>query len=342
MSALTAFEFFFIEVPIIVFSMVFFTFTVTAVLFWTIIWFLIISPPATSNLNNSIEKFPLDGLDISLVSDETLIKLFKTAPVLHGYQGTRIARLSESSILKGGSGSSPCEARILEIIAKAEPSIRVPTIHRVLKIKECFYGYKCLIWMDFVSGRLVQDCWEDLSRRERKDIASQVATSLNILHSISLPDQIPGPILPGPIGPYTCFARGTFFTDAGDGPFNSTEHLEAWFNRRLKITQNFKQAPTDSPQFRFNKLVLTNFDIAPRNLILDLNGKVRLIDWGFSGIYPEGFDFEEISIRRSHAPEFLDMVLELIPGYEDLSKQMRTIQYALTTAQWVDYDWTRE
>lgn len=63
------------------------------------------------------QKFPLDGFDLSRVSSETLIALFDTAPASHSYEGTRIVRISQSLIIKGGSGARPCEANILNIVA---------------------------------------------------------------------------------------------------------------------------------------------------------------------------------------------------------------------------------
>ncbi|PYI01163.1 hypothetical protein BO78DRAFT_423809 [Aspergillus sclerotiicarbonarius CBS 121057] len=40
-------------------------------------------------------KFPLDSCtDISSLTDETFIDLFKTAPILYTFGGTRIVRLS--------------------------------------------------------------------------------------------------------------------------------------------------------------------------------------------------------------------------------------------------------
>lgn len=287
------------------------------------------------------EKFPLDGLDISLVSDETLTQLFNTAPVLHNYQGTRIVRLSQILILKGGINSRPCEASILEHISKATEgnrtlSIPVPKVHRVLNIEteDVFFGCKCLMVMDFVSGRSVQDCWEDLSLIERKDVVSQVASIIHNLHSMPLPKGQEE--VPGPIGCQICLARGYFFPDAGAGPFSSVELLEAWYNRRLHITQHFHQAPPDALPFRFSKLTLTHYDIAPRNLILDFDNKVWLIDWGDSGLYPEGFEFAALNSRRWQSPEFTDMLFEMIPRYDDLAHQMRLIAYGLTTAQWIE------
>ncbi|KAJ5197583.1 Aminoglycoside phosphotransferase [Penicillium cf. viridicatum] len=131
--------------------------------------------------------------------------------------------------------------------------------------------------MDFVSGRTVEDCWEDLSQIERKDVVSKVASIMNNLHSIPLPEG--QELVPGPVGCSAYVARGRLFPDAGPGPFGSTEHLQAWYDRRLEITQHFHQAPPDALPFIFKKYTITHYDIAPRNLILDSDDKVWLIDW---------------------------------------------------------------
>lgn len=293
------------------------------------------------------EKYPLDGVDISLVSDETLTELFDTAPIIHNYQGTRIVRISQTLIIKGGINSRPCEANILDLIAKAAereeiPSIPVPKVYRVLNIETegVFFGARCLIVMDFVKGRTVEDCWEDLSQIERKDVVSEVASIINNLHSIPLPKG--KDLVPGPVGCQDCIARGRFLPDAGAGPFSSTEELQAWYNRRLEITQHFHQAPPDALPFVFNKYAVTHYDVAPRNLILDSDSKVWLIDWGDAGIYPEGFDFAALNGRKDQAEEFTEMLFKMIPRYEDLSYQMLLIAYGLTTAQWIDSRWIKE
>lgn len=51
---------------------------------------------------------------------------------------------------------------------------------------------------------------------------------------------------------------GPFFPDAGAGPFSLTEQLQAWYNRRHKITQHFHQASPDALPFVFNKYTITN------------------------------------------------------------------------------------
>ncbi|KAF9884725.1 hypothetical protein FE257_001286 [Aspergillus nanangensis] len=57
--------------------------------------------------------FPLDDLDLSSVSDVTLINLLNSAPILHNLGQTRVVRLSKSLVLKGGGEILPCEAKVL-------------------------------------------------------------------------------------------------------------------------------------------------------------------------------------------------------------------------------------
>ncbi|KKZ67296.1 hypothetical protein EMCG_07015 [[Emmonsia] crescens] len=116
---------------------------------------------------------------------------------------------------------------------------------------------------------------------------------------------------PGPVGCRTCLARGFWFTGMGAGPFGSKEELEAWFNHTLAICKNFKQAP--------------------ETLILGAECKVWLIDWGDAGIYPEGFVVASLNARRFSAPVFTDMLVEMIPKYEQMVQQLEWIMFALTT-----------
>lgn len=269
-----------------------------------------------------------------MVPDETLTALFDTAPVLHSYEGTRIVRLSQTLVLKGGLNARPCEASILKLVgAKGGSTIAVPKVHRVLNIEteNVYFGCRCLIVMDFVEGRSVEECWEHLNEAERADVVTQVASMITTLQSIPVPQQQQ----PGPVNCRTCLARGFWFADMGAGPFGSKEDLEAWFNHKLTVCKNCKQAPETVPPFHFDKLVYTHQDIAPRNLILGADGKVWLIDWGDAGIYPEWFEVASLNVRRFTAPAFTDMLLKMIPKHEEMVQQLEWIMFGLTTGQYL-------
>lgn len=192
--------------------------------------------------------------------------------------------------------------------------------------------------MDFIEGRSVETCWSDLNKAERVDIVSQVTSMITCLRSIPLSQEQQSQ--PGPVGCKSCVARGYWFTDMGAGPFDSKEHLETWFNRRLEISQKFQQAPDTVPPFHFDKLILTHLDIAPRNLIYDPEGKVWLIDWGDAGIYPDGFEVASLQAGRFEAPEYTDGLLDVlaIPRCEESVQQLRRTTFALTTGQWLGRD----
>lgn len=82
--------------------------------------------------------------------------------MLRSYEGTRIVRLSQTLVLKGGINARPCEANVLELVVGALP---VPRVHRVVNVEteDSYYGCQCMLVMDFVEGRSVEECWERLT-----------------------------------------------------------------------------------------------------------------------------------------------------------------------------------
>jgi thiamine kinase-like enzyme len=124
---------------------------------------------------------------------------------------------------------------------------------------------------------------------------------------------------------------GWFFTDYSAGPFMDTAEMEAWFNHKLDICMGVRQAPEDTPPFHFSKFVITHQDISPRNLILDQDKQVWLIDWAYSGAYPPVFESAALLTQPSFT-DFNEMVLSLIPRYPEEEVQLDAIAYGLTTA----------
>ncbi len=151
-----------------------------------------------------------------------------------------------------------------------------------------------------------------------------------IEHMQSLPlDNLP----PGPIGgtdgmPF----QGCWFSEYGAGPFATISELEGWANHKLDICLRFHQAANKTPRFRFLQVALTHMDISCRNLILDFSNRVWLIDWGFAGVYPKGFEHAALTRQEKNA-EFIKLVqAKLSSRHETEIYQLLQIQYGLTTA----------
>jgi hypothetical protein len=125
--------------------------------------------------------------------------------------------------------------------------------------------------MDYISGVCFRTCWVNLGWGSRSSITSQVAAEMiQEMESVTLE-------MPSLTGGGNRF-RGVRFTYYGAGPFDTLQTLEDWFNHKLEICEKYRQATGGTPKFKFQRLVLTYQDIAPRNLILDKSGQVWLVD----------------------------------------------------------------
>ncbi|OAA62741.1 Protein kinase-like domain protein [Niveomyces insectorum RCEF 264] len=276
-------------------------------------------------------SFPLDGLDLSSVSDKELRELFSTAPKLHDYGAVTVVRLSKLLVMKGGRGVHPGESRNM-IFAAESLHLPVPKVHRAFTdaIRRSFDGRPekaYFIVMDYVPGPTVEACWDSLELRKRQIVADQVAAMIDTMQPRDL--QLP----PGPIGGSDgCKFEGPWFTDYGAGPFATLKDLETWCNHKIDVCIRFKQLPLNTPVFQFQKVVFTHQDIAPRNLILDKQGTVWMLDWGLAGAYPPGF--EQAPLRGgSWNAEFAKMVLErLSDRQEHVTRQFAKIAYGLSVA----------
>lgn len=134
---------------------------------------------------------------------------------------------------------------------------------------------------------------------------------------------------PGPLGggPF----RGRFFTDYSAGPFKDSAKVQNWFNHKLEICKQVNQCPKDISPFQFSTFVLTHQDISPRNLILDHNGEVWLIDWANAGAYPPAIESAAL-LAQQFFIGFNEAVLAVIPRFPEEERQLDSITYGLITA----------
>lgn len=233
--------------------------------------------------------------------------------------------------MKGGTGVAPGESRNM-IFAAESLQLPVPKVHRTFTadVRNNFDGQLTkghFIVMDYVPGPTIETCWDSLEVSKRQAVAGQVAAMIQTMQSRPL--QLP----PGPIGGSEGQKfEGPWFTDYGAGPFTTLKDLENWCNHKIDVCIRFKQLPRRAPRFRFREAVFTHQDIAPRNLILDAQEKVWMIDWGLAGVYPPGF--EQASMREaSWNAEFTEMVLARLSNrQEHVMKQFAMIGYGLSVA----------
>ncbi|EQB49821.1 hypothetical protein CGLO_10796 [Colletotrichum gloeosporioides Cg-14] len=185
--------------------------------------------------------------------------------------------------------------------------------------------------MDFVPGVSLEKAWPDLDTDTRESVAVKVAEMIDRMQSLKISDMPPGPVDHGGDEPW----RGPYFTEYGTGPFPTVQDMEDWYNHKLDVCIRLKRTSNETQRFSFTDVVLTHQDIAPRNLILqEGNQDLCLVDFGFGGIYPTGF--EQAALARQAVGqwdvEFREMILQKLTyrGEKEL-KQLRAIMYGLTT-----------
>ena len=111
----------------------------------------------------------------------------------------------------------------------------------------------------------------------------RVVASLNAVHSIS--SNHPGPVSGGE-------AHDNLWSEYGSGTtFHNVNDLESYLNERLVYFKSPIHVPKED-------LCLCHMDVAPRNFMIDLPGKLCLLDWATAGFYPRYFELWSIDFAQ--------------------------------------------
>jgi aminoglycoside phosphotransferase (APT) family kinase protein len=173
--------------------------------------------------------------------------------------------------------------------------------------------------MDYVDGLSLDASWDKLSPDDHENIVTQVAAMVHQLQSIH--SNVPGVIGGG-------MSRGLCFSDYGAGPFTTKEGFEKWINWKLDISKRCKQAKSDIPYINCEFFVLVHGDLSPRNIILDANNQVWLIDWGCAGFYPPIFEASSAK-QQTHFPNFAKLLLPHIYNNAEEMVQLGSCHFGI-------------
>ncbi|KAH6914557.1 kinase-like domain-containing protein [Coprinopsis sp. MPI-PUGE-AT-0042] len=206
---------------------------------------------------------------------------------------------------------SVTEAWIMSFVAR-NTSIPVPHIRRTLLPgpSDNQYG-KLWVIMDRIQGRPLREALPELSWWKRLMIWWTIRSYYRQLHRVPLPPEVTAP---GPFcgkAPGLAFKSiGSCFPKDGAGPFTSYSDMARWFDRRrFDFISNWCEARrTLSPEMLVRAPAIPDFPISPPlvlchmdfhedNFLLDEDGKVWMIDWGFAGAYPAWMEYAHMLLR---------------------------------------------
>ncbi|KAJ5689700.1 hypothetical protein N7462_004092 [Penicillium macrosclerotiorum] len=229
--------------------------------------------------------------------------------------GRLVIRISESTVVKYGSGVTLAEAMTQEFARRSADItiIHIPQVYRFVTSGATWSseerGY---IFMEYVPGQSMDNV--DLSIHPR--LVSRIASAIGHL------SQIQGENVPGSIGGrhLNAFMFGDFSPETR---FFSIQDMNGYMNRALA-------AEGESVDMTSYPLVLCHMDLALRNMILhEDNFTISLIDWEYAGFYPRCFEVSMISWTIPgdgyFVPRFLEELNALAPLTDEETRLIRCI-----------------
>jgi aminoglycoside phosphotransferase (APT) family kinase protein len=166
------------------------------------------------------------------------------------------------------------EERALDFVRK-HTSIPVPKVHRCIRLPTSAY-----LVLEKIEGARLDKLWPSLSSSQRSEVVSTLRDYVHQLREASA--YYPRRHIPGPIAktPQKCYGAGWLFGEDEYGPFISSKQFFDSIHTRFQITAEHGRLDDSHP------LVFTHGDLTMRNMIMGLDGKIWLLDWGWSGFYP--------------------------------------------------------
>ncbi|KAI6015884.1 kinase-like domain-containing protein [Pisolithus microcarpus] len=242
---------------------------------------------APEKMSDRIHSSDVDGL-----SDDAILALLEEASIVH--PDYSVFKLTPTTVLKFTHDTQEdaidcLEANALRLVS-SKTTIPVPRVHRVVKEE-----YDFLIVMDYIKGQTLAEVWPTFSVWRKISVAFTLRRYVRQLRRLKASPTTP----PGPLsvqGPQECESPVFGQVQSSRGPFASYSEFSTWFNERCKMGLDARRLPEDHPSRKkkfddSEPMVLTHQDINLRNIILGDDGRLWLIDWGWSGYYPPWFEF---------------------------------------------------
>lgn len=194
--------------------------------------------------------------------------------------GCRITRHGSDKILKAGRRVRRDEAEALRLAH----GLGLP-VPKVYEVSEMAQGGGLAIVMQHVDGVTLESLWPGLSLEEKKSWARQLRSVISAIRKAPCTQTTIGGCGGGvarDLRRYTSYQGGPFEAEAGFNDFV----LDLF-----KTTPSGIRAALGQSLQTNHRIVFTHADLKPHNIIV-ANGRIAgLVDWEFSGWYPEWWEY---------------------------------------------------
>lgn len=162
--------------------------------------------------------------------------------------------------------------------------IRVPQVKRVLHSE-----YGVYVIMDRISGMTLEECWSQSGWLATIRMAFQLRRFVRAMRSRTSPTA--GSLVTGNCK--SLWLDDYYKLPAHSSPESLADFIRFWlqFIPTRKRAQRQEIIPPNFVPYVPTSFVFTHQDLAPRNLLVDGQGDLWLLDWQFSGWYPAYFEY---------------------------------------------------
>jgi len=218
------------------------------------------------------------------------------AVILHSLPGSdrKVVKVDSKTVAKLGPGLDITEAESMRFI-RNHTALPVPQV--LDAYEKDGYGY---ILMEFVEGDLLEKIWPNLSSSEKMVILTELNNYIFQMRQIVCPDGTPiGSVTGGP-----AIDRRQLSAVKG-GPFWSEKEFNEWQLAQLfPDTALSRRESYASIHGTDHRIVFSHCDLAFHNIIVRDGHVVAIIDWEYSGWYPEHWDYCKTRSFLSGTDEF--------------------------------------
>lgn len=146
---------------------------------------------------------------------------------------------------------------------------------------------KNYIIMEYMQGVLLSEVWESMSSVDKSMITEELKDYISQMRQLCAPEGVLiGSVTGGPAVDRRQFGSAT------GGPFRSEEEFNEW-----QLAQLYPEIPLSQREMYAavhrsdHRIVFTHGDLAFHNIIVHEGHIQAIIDWEYSGWYPEHWDY---------------------------------------------------
>lgn len=221
--------------------------------------------------------------------------IIEVAPVIKQLTARCVVGVSTSYVAKYGYEVEPLEAENMMFV-RQNTNIHIPQVFSVYRQCKKAGKYVTYIIMEKLNGESLDTLWDDLSKAQRLDISQQLKHSFDSLRSLPhqgyfgslgktrLRDLLfetddTAPSMNGPFETEKGLIAGLIEKYVSEGP-ERLQHRAAYYQHVLPRAFTGDDEP-----------VFTHADLQLKNLMLQSDGRVAIIDWAASGWYPRYWEY---------------------------------------------------